>query len=161
MFFKKGDWVVHCTHGLGQILAIEERSFDTKNSHYYMVQVEDMTIWIPDDENLKSRLRRPSTEDEFRKWLKIFSEPAEKLPDDRRIRNTQLTETLKSGEAEALCKVIRNLTAYRHNHSWSEYDGALIKRVQKTLIGEWSFALSVTSHEAETELHKLLSIKEA
>ena len=57
MEFQIGDWVVHSTHGLGQIMAIEERTINEIQSLYYMVKVASLTIWVPMDENLKTRLR--------------------------------------------------------------------------------------------------------
>lgn len=159
MDFHKGDWVVHCTYGLGQVLDIEERTFFDKITIYYMVQVSDLTIWVPADENLKSRLRLPTSEAGFKKSLSLLSAPAEHLPDDYRQRNTQLLEMLKDGRADSLCKVIRDLTAYRHARSWSEHDSALMKRTQKSLIGEWSYIFSVTPHEAEIELNRSLTPK--
>lgn len=159
MDFQTGDRVVHCTHGLGQVLAIEERTFFENITSYYMVQMADLTIWVPDDEKIKSRLRLPTSKAGFRKLLSILAGPGEPLPDDRRQRNLQLMEMLEDGRAESLCKVIRDLAAYRQTHSWSEYDGALMKRAQKALIDEWSFTLSVTPLEAENELHQLLSHK--
>ena len=159
MEFQRGDTVVHCTHGLGQVSAIEERVLNNKSILYYMVEMPDLTIWVPADENLKSRLRFPTTEAGFRELLPILSSPAEPLPDDRRQRNLQLVEVLKDGEAESLCRVIRDLSAWRHSPSWSEYDSALIKRAEKSLIAEWSFILSVTPLQAEIELHRLLSHK--
>lgn len=159
MEFQIGDRVVHCTHGLGQVLALEERAINDNTALYYMVQLADLTIWVPVDENLKSRLRLPTNEAEFRESLSILSTPAEQLPDDRRQRNFQLLEMLKEGEVESICRVIRDLTAYRHGRSWNEYDSALIKRAEKALIGEWSFILSVTPPQAEIELHRLLSHK--
>jgi RNA polymerase-interacting CarD/CdnL/TRCF family regulator len=159
MDFRTGDWVVHCTHGLGQVLVIEERAFNNNIILYYMVQVADLTIWVPADENLKSRLRFPTSETKFRELLTTLSAPAEPLPDDRRQRNLHLSEMVKDGRVESLCKVIRDLDAYRLVHSWSEYDSALMNRTQKALIGEWSFILSVTPLEAKLELQRSLSSK--
>jgi RNA polymerase-interacting CarD/CdnL/TRCF family regulator len=157
MGFKIGDWVVHCTHGLGQVLAIEERMNNNKTALYYMVKLADLTIWVPADENQNSRLRLPANEAEFRRLLSTLSGPADQLPDDRRQRNLQLLEMLKDGSVGSLCRVLRNLAAHRHHRTWSEYDSALMNRVQKALIGEWSFILSVTPLDAQIELHRLLS----
>ena len=55
--------------------------------------------------------------------------------------------------------MIRDLTAYRHIHSWNDYDSALMKRAHKTLIGEWTVSLSVSPRDAEMELHRLLEQK--
>jgi RNA polymerase-interacting CarD/CdnL/TRCF family regulator len=158
MNFKPGDWVVHCKHGLGQVKAIEERALNGNEAlPYYMVQVADLTIWIPADENLGHRLRRPAGESEFRKFLSILSTPAETLSSDRRQRNVELLDRIEDGGIEALCKVIRDLAAHRHAKTWNEYDSALMRRAQKALLGEWCFILSVAPHDAEQELQRLLS----
>lgn len=157
MNFHTGDNVVHCTHGLGKVLAIEERTFFDKTSFYYMVQMADLTIWVPADKNLEHRLRLPNSASEFREALAILSSPADKLPDDRRQRNLQLVEKLGDGKAESICQVIRDLSAYRDSRAWSESDNAIMRRAQKALVGEWSFILSVTPHEAEVELHQMIT----
>jgi len=156
MEFQTGDDVVHCTHGLGRVIAIEERAFFDKITFYYMVQMNDLTIWIPADGNLQRRLRPPNTEGSFRELLSILSSPPEPLPDDRRQRSLQLSEMIEDGKAESLCRAIRDLSANRLSRSWSESDNAVMRRAQKALIGEWSFVFSITPLEAEKELQRLL-----
>jgi RNA polymerase-interacting CarD/CdnL/TRCF family regulator len=156
MDFRVGDPVVHCTHGLGQVRAIEERAINNDKALYYEVQIADLSIWVRADEHLKNRLRNPTSASGFRKLFSVLSGPAGKLPDDRRERNLHLQEMLKDGKTESLCRVIRDLTAYRRTRAWNEYDSELMKRVEKLLIREWSFVLSVPPPEAEAELHRLL-----
>ncbi len=157
MKFQPGDWVVHCTQGLGQVKTVEERTFGESSVLYYMVQIADLTIWVPADENLSKRLRKPIDAKGFQKLFTMLSSPAEELPTDRRLRNQYLLELLRDGSAESVCKVIRDLTAHRKHRSWGEYDSEMIRRVKKTLIGEWSFIFSINPHEAEAELQKLLA----
>lgn len=157
MGFQIGDWVVHCAHGLGQIHDIEEKTNNNKTLMYYAIQLNDLTIWVPADDNQHSRLRPPTSAEDLRRLLATLSEPAEQLSDDRRQRNLQLLEILKDGKVESLCRVLRNLAAYRQRRTWNEYDSALMNRAQKALIAEWSFVLSIPPHEAEVELHRLLS----
>lgn len=159
MEFQTGESVVHCTHGLGQVLAVEERTFFDKIAFYYMVQIKDLTIWVPADENLKNRLRRPTSETGFKELLSILSSRAEPLPTDRRLRATHLQERLEDGRAESMCKAIRDLAEYRKSHSWSESDASLMRRAQKALVGEWSYIYSITPLEAEDRLHRLLTTK--
>ncbi|MBL8090753.1 MAG: hypothetical protein JNJ43_10515 [Anaerolineales bacterium] len=159
MEIKKGDWVMHCAHGLGQVIGLEEQVNNGKTAIYYMVQLTDLTIWVPNDENLKSRLRFPSTKSEFQKMLNILSSKAEALPTDRRQRTLQLQETLRDGRTESLCRVIRDLQAVRGTKTWSEYDSAILKRAQKTLSSEWSYVHSISANEAEAQLSQSLSSK--
>jgi RNA polymerase-interacting CarD/CdnL/TRCF family regulator len=147
---------MHWTYGLGQILRLEERALFDRNTLYYKVQVGDLTVWVPADGQLESRLRPPTPQAGFRRLLAILSGPGEPLPEDRYERRNRLLELLKDGRAESLCRVIRDLTTYRQARPLNENDQALLKRSQKALLGEWSFALSVTLAQAEHDLQHLL-----
>lgn len=157
MEFKIGDWVVHCVHGLGQVQALEERVTDKRSVLYYAVQLADLTVWVPTDENGKNRLRRPTDETGFQELLATLAEPAEPLPTDRRQRSLQVSDLMKDGSAESLCRVVRDLRAYRQTRTWNEYDHELLRRAQKLLIGEWSFVRSLSPVEAEAEINKSLA----
>lgn len=157
MVYVTGEWVVHFTHGLGQVLGIEERTMNNAQAMYYVVQAADLTIWVPMDNNIQRRLRSPSKAAEFREIISTLSEPAESLPDDYRQRNQQLQIRLKEGTAESWCKLLRDLTAYRHGRTWSDHDQALIKSVRKILLAEWSFSLSITPEQADIDLRRLLT----
>jgi len=157
MNFHEGDPVMHWTYGFGKVIRLEERALSGRNALYYAVQIGDLTVWVPADDMLGSRLRRPTPEAGFKKLLAILSSPGEPLPDDRQDRKTQLLELLKDGRAESLCRVIRDLSAYRQVRPLNENDQALMRRAQSALLGEWGFALSVTPAQAELELHRLLT----
>lgn len=157
MRFREGDAVMHWTFGLGKVVRLEERDMSGREVLYYAIQINDMTIWVPEDEMLATRLRPPTSEKEFKKLQKILVGSGEPLPDDRHQRKLMLLETLKDGSAESLCRVIRSLVTFRKVRSLNENDQALLKRLEKVLIGEWGVALSVTPLQAETELQHLLS----
>ena len=159
MEFKIGDSVVHYRYGLGTVAGVEERTYNNSTTTYYEIQIGDLTIWVPADENLENRLRLPASAVEFKETLSILSAPAENLPRDRRERNTLLQERIKDGTVNSLCGVIRDLTSFRGDRSWGDYDNALMKRAQKALIGEWVFVLSVTSEQAAMTLQRLLASK--
>lgn len=156
MKFHTGEWVVHCKHGLGQVLGIEERLLNGASALYYAVQTADLTIWVPVDEHLDQRLRTPNSASAFQAILAIFAEPAESLPADYRVRNQQLQARLKEGTAEAWCRLLRDLTADRHQRNWSDHDRSLSTAVRKALLGEWSFSLSITHEQAEQDLRRAL-----
>ncbi len=157
MNFHEGDTVMHWTYGLGKVIRLEERVLSGKKELYYAVQIGDMTVWVPADDKLENRLRPPTSKAGFKKLMDVLSSPGEPLPDDRHERKTLLTELLKNGRAESLCKVIRNLSTYRHVRSLNDNDQALLRRTEESLIGEWGFALSITPAEAELQLHRLLT----
>lgn len=152
-----GDTVIHWTYGLGQVQKVEERTLFDHNVQYYMIQVTDLTIWVPADNQLENRLRFPTTKAGVKHLASILSGPGEPLPENSFERMKKLLALLKDGRAESLCQVIRDLTAHQHVHSLNENDRALLKRLQRILLEEWSYALSVSPAQAESDLHQLLA----
>jgi len=157
MEFHDGDPVMHWTYGLGTVMRLEERNLSGSNMLYYAVQIGDMTVWVPADHELKNRLRSPTLKAKFMRLLKILSDPSETLPIDRQERRLLLLDWLKNGRAESLCRVIRDLSAFRDAHQLNETDQALLKRSQHALLGEWGFAFSLTPAQAEIKLNRLLT----
>jgi RNA polymerase-interacting CarD/CdnL/TRCF family regulator len=157
MNYHKGDVVMHCTHGIGKIIQLEERALYGPSMLYYAVQIGDMTVWVPSDDNLAVRLRLPTRGDEFQRLLDILNGPGDPLPDDRHERKELLADWLRDGRAESLCRVIRSLTSHRRSHSLNDNDQIVLKRAQRALVGEWSHSLSITPAQAEIELQHLLA----
>lgn len=156
MDYQIGDQVMHWTYGLGQIVGLEERALSGRKTLYYAVKASDLTVWVPADDNLETRLRPPTPAAAFKQLLTILTDTGDPLPDDRQERKTRLVEQLRDGRAESLCRVIRDLSAYRQRKSLNENDQLLLKRVQNALIGEWGFSLSIPVTQAESDLHRLL-----
>jgi RNA polymerase-interacting CarD/CdnL/TRCF family regulator len=159
MNFHPGDMVMHWTYGIGQIVNLEERTLSGSKTLYYAVQVRDMTVWVPADGNVKSRLRVPTSKSGFEHVLAILSSPSEPLPEDRLERRTRLLELLQDGRPESLCQLIRDLTAYQKQKvkPLNDNDHLVLKQCRNTLLGEWGFVLSLTHAQAEHELHRLLT----
>jgi len=159
MNFHKGDTVMHWTYGIGQILNLEERALAGSKTIYYVVQVRDMTVWVPADGQVRSRLRAPTPKSRFQRLLAILSSPSEPLPEDRLERKNRLLELLADARPESLCQVIRDLSAYQKQKGrpMNDNDQMILKQSRNTLIGEWGFVLSITPAQAEHELHRLLT----
>ena len=157
MDFHAGDPVMHWTYGLGQVVRLEETDLSGTNILYYAVQIGDMTVWVPADGKLESRLRPPTTEPGFKKLMGILSGPGRPLPEDRQERRSQLLELLKDGRAESLCQIIRDLTASQKIKSLSDNERTLLKQSRASLLGEWGFVQSITPAQAELELQRTLS----
>jgi RNA polymerase-interacting CarD/CdnL/TRCF family regulator len=157
MEFHAGDTVMHWTYGLGQIVRREERVLSGSKILYYAVQIQDMTVWVPMDDQLESRLRTPTPESGFKRMLAILSGPGNPLPEDRLERRSRLLVLLKDGRAESLCQIIRDLSAYQKTHRLNDNDKMLLKQSRNALVGEWEFVLSVSHAQAEFELYRLLA----
>lgn len=161
MNFQEGDPVMHWTYGFGQIVSLEERVISGSKSLYYSVRVRDLTVWVPSDSKLNSRLRPPTSEASFRKLLNILSGKGEALPVDRYERRTRLLELAKDGSTESLCHTIRALATYRKKQSLNDSDETFLKQSQNTLLGEWEFVLRIPHAQAEIDMHRLLASEPA
>ena len=149
MEFRNGDPVMHWTYGFGHIVQLEERTVSGQKTLYYAVQVRDLTIWVPADAKLESRLRPPTPEAGFEQLFSLLTSAGEQLPDDRQERKLLLQEQLRDGRAESLCRVIRDLSAYRQTKPLNDNDQALLKRSRDALLSEWAFALSISPAQAD------------
>ena len=157
MEFHAGDTVIHWNYGLGQIVRQEERVLSDSKIIYYAVQIQDMTVWVPMDDQLGSRLRLPTPESGFKQLLAILSSSGDPLPDDRLERRTHLRALHKDGRAESLCLIIRDLSAYQKTYPLNDNDRMLLKQSRNVLLEEWGFVMSISRARAESELCRLLT----
>ena len=161
MNFHKGDTVIHWTYGIGQIVNLEKRALSGSNATYYVVQIRDMTVWVPADSKVGDRLRSPTPKLRFERLLAILSSPSEPLPADRLERKNRLRELLQDGRPESFCQVIRDLSAYQKQQvrPLNDHDHMILKQSRNSLLGEWGFVLSITPAQAEYELYRLLAFR--
>lgn len=156
MDFHAGDTVMHWTHGLGKVIRRERRDVLGTRALYYAIQVGEMTIWVPVDDNVRKRLRRTTPRVRFKRALTLLAKPAEMLPTDRHERKLLLSEYLKDSRVESLVRIIRCLLDYRKQRSLNENDQAVMHRVQSTLVEEWGYVMDVTPGEARIQLMQLI-----
>jgi len=156
MNFQVGDTVIHWSHGLGQIMAVEERRVMGESQLYYEVQIQDINIWVPADAMLAARLRLPTPAKAFTQLLAILAGPAEKLPVDRRERKLELHTKMTDGKATSKCHVIRDLTTLEEEKRLNEDDRSTLKRARSMLVREWGYSLKVPLAQVENELQDLL-----
>jgi len=156
MNFRVGDAVIHWAHGLGEIIRLEEQTIGEEKKLYYVVQIRDLTVWVPADEETDGRLRTPTPKNEFKKLFAILGAPGEPLPDDRLERKTQLHDALRDGRAESLCRLVRDLSWQQTRRPLNDHDKDILKRALDRLLGEWGFSLSVPVPQAAKELRRML-----
>jgi RNA polymerase-interacting CarD/CdnL/TRCF family regulator len=154
--FQVGDKVVHWSYGPGEILRLDEKSLSGRRTLYYVVQVRDLTLWVPVEGADEHSLRPPTSMGEFEKLFKILRGPGEKLSDDRYERKAQLTGLLRDGTLESVCRAIRDLSFHGYRKKLNDYDAALLERARKFLLDEWKISLSVPLSDAEHKLESLL-----
>ena len=158
MTFNIGDLVVHPAHGVGQIVRQELKRFtpQAEASLYYEITIEKGVVWVPVEPHETNGLRpltKPGALPQYRNVLR--SRPSS-LNQDRRMRQLELNARLKPGTFQAMCEVIRDLTARSWKSALGDTDVALLRRVQDHLYREWAVVEGVTVTEAAQEVQALL-----
>jgi RNA polymerase-interacting CarD/CdnL/TRCF family regulator len=156
MDYHAGDAVMHWMHGLGKVVRRERRDVLGHEALYYAVSVGNMIVWVPLDEKIGQRLRRPAGKIRFKRLVALLAKPGEVLPVDRHERKLLLTEYLQDGRLESLVRVIRALLSLQQVRSLNDNDQAVLRRVQSALLAEWGYVMALTPLEAELQFSRFL-----
>src|SRR5688572_434365 len=98
MTFEVGDQVVHPQHGLGQVVKLEAREFDSgvTRQYYEISMPAGSTVWVPVDLGTAG-LRKPAERSDIDRCRKILASRPVPLADDSRFRQANLSARLKQG----------------------------------------------------------------
>jgi RNA polymerase-interacting CarD/CdnL/TRCF family regulator len=156
MDYAIGDTVVHWTHGLGTVIAIDEMHLAGITQQYYVVEVDLLKIWVPVDEANKGSIRFPTESIQFKGLFDILRTPGERLPDHQYQRRIELRERMQKRTPEDLFYVIRDLTDRSRNHTLNQNDSFVLSRAEALLVDEWVLSLGAERSNAIHELKVLL-----
>jgi CarD family transcriptional regulator len=156
MAFQVGDMVVHRSFGRGEVVQLDEKELAGKSQLYYVVEFNQLTLWVPVNGAEQGSLRLPVERLEFKKLLEILRSPGEELAEDRFQRQVQLSERMKEGSTEELCRVVRDISRRGAAHKLNENDQSILRHAQSLLLEEWQFSQGISLQESKIELDKLL-----
>lgn len=158
MQFKVGDAVVHPIYGIGHIAATEERAFSEQESRlYYQVILPKRSLWIAvEGVQETSGLRLVTARgdlDHYRAVLRSRPVPLHKNHHHRRL---ELANRLKQGSFQAMCEVVRDLTAWGWHKPLGPTDSATLHKTRESLYREWANAAGISTVEAIKEIDSLM-----
>lgn len=158
MTFNIGDFVVHPAHGVGRVVRQELKRFapQTEASLYYEITIEKGVVWVPVEPHGANGLRPLVKSGALPQFRNILRAQPRVLNQDRRMRQLELNARLKPGTFQAMCEVVRDLTARSWKSALGDTDVALLRRVQDHLYREWAAVEGVTVTEAAQEVQALL-----
>lgn len=157
MRFQVGDVVVHLAHGLGRIVNLEKKQLSGAEARlYYEVATQKSTVWVPVEASPGGTLRSLTPKSDLSRYQQILKLKPQTLIKDHRLRQIGLHERLKNGAFQALCEVVRDLTAHSWRKPLSDADASLLRRAYDNLCQEWAAAAGVTMVEANQQINALL-----
>jgi len=155
--FEVGDWVVHPQHGMGQVVKLEDREFESgvMRRYYEVSMTGGSTLWVP-VEFPSFVLRRPAQRSEIVRCRQILASRATPLSGDIRSRQSDLTTRLKQGTISTFCEVVRDLYAYGEHKSLYGTMAGFFRVTKDVLCQEWAAVEGMTLPEAVSEVNSLL-----
>jgi len=154
--FQIGDTIVHWSYGLGTIAAIEERDIGGVTQQYYVVDVENLQLWVPVKEANDSSIRFLTQKSQFEELFDILRTPGQPLPDHQFQRRTELQERMKKKSLAGVCHLIRDLADRSRQNPLNQNDTIVLSRAEDLLVDEWVRCLDVERSAAIDQLAVLL-----
>lgn len=146
-----GDRVVYPMHGAGEIAGIENCEIMGQVKKYFILQlpVGGIKIMMPTDNVEGIGLRQISSPGTINKVAEILLNPPEKPVGSWNKRFHNNLNRLKTGDILEAAAVIRNLILQDRRKKISGGEKRLLDLAKQIFISELSFALEVTTEEAE------------
>jgi len=156
MNYEVGDTVVHWTHGLGKVIAIDQMDLAGITQQYYVVEVKLLKLWVPVEEANEGSIRLPTESIQFEVLFEILRTPGERLPEKQYQRKIELRNRMQKTTLDGLCHVIRDLTDRSRQHTLNLNDAAVLFRAEEHLLDEWVLSLGAKRTIALDQLENLL-----
>jgi CarD family transcriptional regulator len=159
MPFSSGDVVVHPTHGVGNILRLEEKEVaGNKLQRFYLLTIGPSMIWVPIAADGSTALRAVTSKQELEQGRKVLKSRPTPLEREHKQWRLETNDRLIQGSFKTLCEVVRDLTSLGWHRPMGEVDSSILKKVRDTLRREWAAAAGISLDAATQEIDVLLAI---
>ena len=158
MPFQIDDQVVHPAHGVGCIVALVTKRFSEAEARlYYEVAIKKAsTVWVPVDASTADGLRPLTPKNELARYRGVLRSRPAPLNPDHRQRRLDLLSRMKGASFQAICEIVRDLTARGWLKALSEMDSAALRKTREGLCQEWAAVDGVSVLQATDEVVALL-----
>jgi len=156
MELQVGDRVVHPIYGVGRIATVGKKRFTGEARMYYEIVAAKTTVWVPMESSEAIGLRRLTTKPDLATYRKVLKSRPISLDQDHTRRRMELAERLKQGSFQALCEMVRDLTARGWRKPLGSADASYLRKAHDHLSEEWASADGVSIAAASEEIDTLL-----
>lgn len=161
MEFKVGDNAVYPSHGVGQICAIETKSYGGVETTFYSIRILETgaKIMVPKHNAKASGLRPIITKEEADTVYGILKEKDIKIDNqtwNRRYR--EYMEKIKTGSVFEIAEVLRDLFLLKVDKELSFGERKLLDQARALLIKELSLSTDNEEASVETEIKQIFGL---
>lgn len=157
MNFSCGEDVVHQRFGVGTIVCIEEMAFGGDGpGEYYRVDFGKTTLWVPVKIPKSPGLRPVTPEKDLARYRSVLQSRPVHLNDNFRQRRYDLEVRMEKGTFQAVCEVVRDLSARNRDKVLSNSELTLLRRIRQAMDSEWARSSNLPMLDATDEIDALL-----
>jgi RNA polymerase-interacting CarD/CdnL/TRCF family regulator len=155
--FNVGDAVAHPIYGVCHIITIEERQFSQEAAGlYYQIALGKRQLWIPVTAQAASGLRLIITRPELDQYRTLLKSQPVILVKNQYQRQRDLLSRSKQSSFQAMCEVVRDLTAWRRHNRLHATEAKTLQETRERLCREWALAAGISVADAIREVDALL-----
>lgn len=157
MHLKVGDCIVHQAHGIGRVVALgEKRPYGEETRLYYEIDMETSTIWVPVEAGYPLRFRLLTERGDLGRYRGLLKACPKALDENFRKRQSNVDERLKQGTFQAICEIVRDLTALSWKRPLNQGDISRLRETKENLCKEWAASKGISLSEAAREIESFL-----
>lgn len=153
---KMGDKAVHPKHGLGEVIAVEERELGGMKGEFYVLRILDngMRVMVPvsSPSGLRS-VMSPKEADGVLDTMRAREVAVDLQPWSRRFR--AYTEMIKSGSPHEVAKVLRDMYRLKFDKDLSFGERRLLDQAKSLLMKELAAAKGVSEVALNEQVAKM------
>ena len=154
--FEKGDWIVHISHGIGQVVRIERKLVRGDKVPCYRIRTEDSVFWIPVGADVSDRVRPIATPRKFKRVVRLLSEPGEKMAKMHKNRRKRIRDHTLDGKLWTTAALIRDLWARKRQKSLNDTEMRALQKLTDRFVKEWSISMDIPQEEAYKKLNEIV-----
>jgi RNA polymerase-interacting CarD/CdnL/TRCF family regulator len=154
---KKGDAVVHPTHGAGVVQDTQTRQVNDGERQYHRIELVSGrgTLFLPADQVQEAGLL--PVPGDIQPIMSVLLDQPQELSADYQVRKPRLAEKVHSGDVTLVAEALRDLAWRGRESKLSDGDAQLKAEAQDLLIGVLALQLDLDVDEATRHLNQTVS----
>ncbi len=154
--FSKGDWIVHTTHGIGQITGMDTKDLLGEKRVFYVVHTEAVQYWLPVSETDSGRVRPLASTESFEEALVVMGKEPEKLDDNSRRRLLHIEALCGDGTLLSRAQIIRDMHARGYQKYVHVNEKRILDNLKEQFLEEWVVVSEIDANNAVKKMRAAL-----
>ena len=159
--FKKDEYIVYPSHGVGLVTNTEKQTVEGKSYKFLVIRFdhEKMTLRVPVDNISAVGLRKLSNTDQITQSLEILKGRAKAKRAMWSRRAQEYESKINSGSIESVAEVVRDLFRDENKGEQSYSERQIYETARGRMAREVSVVKNISNDEAVDEIEHILKSK--